>query len=356
MPVVSASELRDFCVALLIAEQMPQDEAGVVADVMLEANLSGVDSHGVSRLASYMDRIRQGGSRRSVKIEVLEDFPAGAVWDACGSFGQPVARMAMEAAMEKARKTGVGFISVCNNNHTGANACHVRQAAEAGFIGMVAGNGPSMVAPFGSATPFFSTNPFSMGYPCAPGVGEFAGETSVIMDMATSVSARGKIILAAKEGRSIPTGWAVDSVGNDTSDPAAALKGALIPFGGHKGYAIAFMVEVLAGLLSGAGTGPSMPDHLGGGSKLIGAGNLFAAVNVELFVGLEHFCKSMREMVDSIRSGVVRPGFSEIMTPGQPEYRTRQRRKEEGIPLSDKVYDELAAEGMRYGLTMPSGR
>jgi len=262
----------------------------------------------------------------------------------------------MEAAMEKARKTGVGFISVCNNNHTGANACHVRQAAEAGFIGMVAGNGPSMVAPFGSATPFFSTNPFSMGYPCAPGVGEFAGETSVIMDMATSVSARGKIILAAKEGRSIPTGWAVDSVGNDTSDPAAALKGALIPFGGHKGYAIAFMVEVLAGLLSGAGTGPSMPDHLGGGRKLIGAGNLFAAVNVELFVGLEHFCKSMREMVDSIRSGVVRPGFSEIMTPGQPEYRTRQRRKEEGIPLSDKVYDELAAEGMRYGLTMPSGR
>ena len=137
-----------------------------------------------------------------------------------------------------------------------------------------------MVAPWGSASPFFSTNPLSFGVPA----GE---ERPVVIDMATSVSARGKIILAAKNGTEIPLGWAVDEEGNDTRDPSAALKGVLLPFGGHKGYAVAVMVEVLSGLLSGAGYGPTMNEHYNRHDVPVNSGNLFAAVDVSRFVPLE---------------------------------------------------------------------
>lgn len=344
--VVAADALKSFCKDLFMTEGVPEEEARITADVLVEANLTGVDSHGVSRVAAYMERLRQGGNRRIAKVDVLTDFPAGATWDANGSLGQVVAWRAMRAAMEKARKVGVGFVAVRHNNHTGANAYYVRMAAEEGLIGLVAGNGPPMVAPWGSASPFFSTNPLSFGVPA----GE---EKPIVIDMATSVSARGKIILAAKNGRKIPLGWAVDEEGNDTEDPHAALKGVLLPFGGHKGYAIALMVEVLAGLLSGAGYGPTMNEHYNRHDVPINSGNLFAAIDVSRFISPEEFRSEADGMIRSIRAGRVRPGFKEILLPGEIESRTRDLRLREGIPLPEVVFRELEDEGRRCGVKSP---
>ncbi len=343
---VQEEGLRLFCTALFMSEGVPEDEARITADVLVEANLTGVDSHGVSRVAAYMERLRRGGNRKVAKVDVLADFPAGATWDANGSLGQVVAYRAMLAAMDKARSVGVGFVAVRHNNHTGANAYYARMAAEGGLIGLIAGNGPPMVAPWGSASPFFSTNPLSFGVPA----GE---ERPVVIDMATSVSARGKIILAAKNGAEIPLGWAVDKEGNDTKEPAAALKGVLLPFGGHKGYAVAVMVEVLAGLLSGAGYGPAMNEHYNRHDVPVNSGNLFAAVDVSRFVPLEEFRRGVDGMIRTIRSGKVRPGFGEILLPGEIEARTRESRMSLGIPLPGSVFHELKEEGERCGVTPP---
>lgn len=343
---IQGEELRLFCAALFMSEGVPEDEARITADVLVEANLTGMDSHGVSRVAAYMERLRQGGNRRAAKVDVLADFPAGATWDANGSMGQVVAYRAMRAAMDKARNVGVGFVAVRHNNHTGANAYYARMAAEGGLIGLIAGNGPPMVAPWGSASPFFSTNPLSFGVPA----GE---ERPVVIDMATSVSARGKIILAAKNGTEIPLGWAVDEEGNDTRDPAAALKGVLLPFGGHKGYAVAVMVEVLSGLLSGAGYGPTMNEHYNRHDVPVNSGNLFAAVDVSRFVPLEEFKREADGMIRTIRSGKVRPGFGEILLPGEIEARIRENRMIRGIPLPEPVFRELEKEGARCGVTPP---
>ena len=344
---VHAEELGQFCAALFMTEGVPEDEARITADVLVEANLAGMDSHGVSRVAAYMERLRQGGNRRVARVDVLADFPAGATWDANGSLGQGVAYRAMRAAMDKARNVGVGFVAIRRNNHTGANAYYVRMAAEEGLIGLAAGNGPPMMAPWGSASPFFSTNPLSFGVPA----GE---ERPIIIDMATSVSARGKIILAAKNGMEIPLGWAVDEQGNDTQAPEAALKGVLLPFGGHKGYAVAVMVEVLAGLLSGAGYGPTMNEHYRRHDVPVNSGNLFAAVDVSRFVPLGEFRRGVDGMIQGIHSGRVRPGFEEILLPGEREARTREERLRGGIPLSGAVCRELKEEGRRCGVTAPA--
>lgn len=156
---VHAEELGQFCAALFMTEGVPEDEARITADVLVEANLAGMDSHGVSRVAAYMERLRQGGNRRVARVDVLADFPAGATWDANGSLGQVVAYRAMRAAMDKARNVGVGFVAIRRNNHTGANAYYVRMAAEEGLIGLAAGNRARHDGPVGQRLAVFFDQP-----------------------------------------------------------------------------------------------------------------------------------------------------------------------------------------------------
>lgn len=340
---VDAATLSGLCAALFRAVGVPDEDAALTADVLIEANLSGMDSHGVSRMSAYLERLRQGGVAPCPRITVLNDFPAGATWDAGGSLGQVVAARAMRAAMDKARAVGVGFVSVRGNNHTGANAYYARMAAAEGFIGLITGNGPPMVAPWGSASPFFSTNPLSLGVPAKE-------ERPVIIDMATSVSARGKIILAARENRSIPVGWATDKDGNDTTDPRAALEGVLLPFGGHKGYAIGLMVEILSGLLSGAGYGLNMNEHYNRHDVPVNSGNLFAAIDIAKFTPADDFREQMDAMIRAIHNGRPRPGVKEILLPGEIEARTRDERLRTGIPLSEALLSELHELCRTHGL------
>ena len=345
-PMVPSSALQRFCAALFEAEGVPPAEAALTATILVEADLTGVASHGVSRVQAYMRRLREGGCRRVAHVEVLRDVPAGALWDACGSLGQVVAQRAMTRAIEKARETGVGLVSVRNINHTGANAWYARMAAEAGLFGLVAGNGPPMMAPWGSATAVFSTNPLSFGVPAGH------KRPCMVADMATSVSARGNILLAARDGTPIPAGWAMDAEGNDTTDPVAALKGALINFGGHKGYAVALMVEVLAGLLSGAGYGPQLgemrPD------VPVKSGGFFAAVNVGMLTDLDSFRSQVDGLAEAVTTGRKRPGVDAILLPGDRERERRDHALIHGLALSETVRSELVAEGERYGVAFPS--
>lgn len=344
--IVGSDSLRRFCSSLFKAEGVPEDEADLVADVLVEADLTGVASHGVSRVHSYLHRLRQGGCRRVARVEVLRDLPSGAALDGCGSLGQIVACRAMKLAVTKATATGVGVVTAHACNHTGANAYYARMAAEAGHVALVAGNGPPMMAPWGGTAAVFSTNPLSFGVP--------AGHHTpcIVADMATSVSARGNILLAAKNGTPIPAGWAMDADGNDTTNPLEALKGALLNFGGHKGYAIALMVEVLAGLLSGAGPGSRMNELCA--DTPAKSGNLFAAINVSLLTDMDQFRTSVDDLAHAITQSRPRPGVQTVILPGDRERTLRTQRLETGIPLSEAVYKDLTIEAGRYGFEPPN--
>ncbi len=345
MPLIKHEDLLNFCTAIFAGEGLSLEDARLVSDVLVEADLCGMPSHGVSRVAPYVQRLRQGGYRPGSHITVLRDFPAGAALDAAYAMGQRAAYNAMEMAVSKAAQTGVGMVSVKNCGHTGANAYYVRMAAQRGMIGLAMGNGPALVAPWGSASAVFATNPLSVGVPSA-------GPLPIVIDMATSVAARGKIMLAAKKGESIPSGWAVDAEGHDTTDPKAALAGVLLPFGGHKGYAVALMVEVLSGLLSGAGCGFNMEDHFFNPSAAMSNGSWFAAIDIARFVDKEEFLQQCQALINHIKGGKVRPGFDAILIPGERSQHERERQLAQGLNLGQQVTEELAKLGAEHGLNL----
>ena len=343
--IIEQSRLADFVAAVFRKAGVPEEEAILIADSLTEADLTGVESHGVSRVPVYLKRIETGVVNAASRLDVVADLPGALVLDGCNSMGIVTGVRAMDMAIEKAETSGAVFATIKNSNHFGIAAYFTQRAMAHGMIGYAASNAPSTMAPWGGIKAYMGTNPFSVAFPSGK-------EAPIIMDMATSVVAQGKIILAGKEGKKIPLGWAIDKDGNPTDDPKAALEGTVLPFGGPKGYAISLMLDVLSGMLSGAAFGPYLCNMWNDFTNPQNVGHYFIVLDVKKFVPLDEFKQKMDMMIRDIKSSPKASGVQEIFLPGEIEQRKKQERLKNGIVLGAKTHSDLQEIGNRMGLSL----
>lgn len=342
--LIQADPLRNYCSKLFQKAGLPEDDAYRNADNLVDADLKGVESHGVSRMPIYLKRLRMGLVNPVARVKVVTESPGTAVCDACNSMGAVAAYRIMEMAINKARNTGISFITACNSNHYSAAGYFAQMALKQDMIGFTASNGPARMAPWGGTEPMFGTSPLAFAIPAGK-------EMPIIGDMASCVVARGKIILAAKKGQPIPLGWARNKLGEDTTNAQDALEGTVLPFAGPKGYAIATMIEVFTGILAGSVFTTGIKDMYADFENPTCTSHYFGAINVGAFGSVADFKESMDKFIRSAKENPKAKGIEEIFLPGEIELRLKMKRTEEGIPFGRITLDELKHESELSGVT-----
>ncbi len=325
---VPASGLRDYCAAIFADAGVPSADAALVADSLVEANLRGVDSHGVSRVPIYIERIQRGITNPVPDVKVVAEDGGALLIDGDNGMGQVVTQRAVDLAFDRLPTQRVVSAGIRNSNHYGSGAYFARRAAERGAAVFLYGNAPSTMVAWGGRERFLGTNPYTFAVPAG-------NRAPIVLDMATSVVARGKIILASQLGQDIPEGWAVDATGRPTTDAAAALEGSVLPFGGPKGYGIALMIEIMAAVLSGASVGPEVGDLYDELERPQGVGAFLSITDITAFQPTSSFGERMSDMIDAIKLTAAESG--EVLVPGELEERISEIRSREGIPLQPAV-------------------
>ena len=340
---VSSQKLRPFAAAILHKQGVPQEDAAFVAEVLVEADLRGVDSHGVTRLSGYVSMIHKGVLNPRPAVRVVQDSGATAALDGDHGFGMLGARLAMATAIQKARQFGVSIVTARNLSHTGMIGFYTMSAASQDMIGIAMNNGAGIVPPFGGLTPTHGTNPFSIAIPTE--------SDPVVLDMATTMVAAGKLRLAAKKGTPIPLDWGLDRHGEPTSDPNEVLEHGVLQWaGGYKGFGLATAIEVLGGVLSGGLFARDVPRLKVFGQDPIIANGAYIAVDIQRFMPLTEFHDRMSSLVSQIRSSERGPGVERIYVAGEPEFRLKEQREREGVPLSAEVLQELLELSKEYSV------
>ncbi len=342
----NAADLKRFCKDVLIQEGMEAGDATIVADALVQSDLEDAPSHGISRLPLYVSLLKEGRINPRPKITILEQ---GAVLKVDGDHGagQVVATRALEKGMDTVKATGIAGISIFRSNHFGAAAYYCRKACDAGMILIAMTNSPPGIPPWGGARPFFGTNPIAFGFPVQEG-------PPVIVDLSTSVVARGKIILAAKKGEAIPLGWAINQEGIETTDPEEALKGAVLPMAGAKGYALAMAVEILSGVLTGAAFGPHVQNHFQPNLPPSNIGHFFILLDVQQWMPLETYYFRLRQLIDEMKRVPRAKGVDAILYPGERRHQSYVTQLRQGVALPENVIAELQKLASRYGMELPS--
>ncbi|MCA9014695.1 MAG: Ldh family oxidoreductase [Planctomycetaceae bacterium] len=339
--LVEADELREFCYQLLAHAGLRQEEAKLVADSLVESNLRGIDSHGVARLPHYLERIRQQSIKACPEMQwELLGTAAGRV-DGDHGLGQLAMVKAADHAIELARDSGAGWVSICNSSHCGALAYYGLRIAQAGMIGFAFTHVDPMVTPHGAREPFCGTNPICITAPGKNG-------KSLCLDMATSITPWNTIANAATEGVSIPGDWALDANGQGTTDPNEVV--ALFPFGGFKGSGLGLMIDVLCALLGGAPIGPDIPKMYGDLSQRRLLGGLVGAIDISRFTSVDSFQERIAEIIQ--RWGALQPLHEDgkVYYPGEPEEVTRVERLKTGIPVGCQLIKQFNQMALECGL------
>jgi LDH2 family malate/lactate/ureidoglycolate dehydrogenase len=344
--IVPPGVLRRQLEALFEAWGLPGADAAVTADVLVQADLMGIDSHGLTLIPLYDELIRSGRFEPSAQVRVVRSFGATAVVDGGGGFGQVPSVRAMDLAIERAKTFGIGAVGVRNSNHYGAAGVYALRAAGAGLIGLstTAVYKPSIVPTFGRE-PRLGTNPIAFAAPGRSG-------PPFLLDMATSTIAIGKLKLAAREGRELPEGWALDRDGRPQSDAHQALADRLMtplggsrPMGGHKGYGLAAMVEVLSTLLPGASYAPLRDPE----APRFDVGHFQMAVHPEAFRDAGAFERDLDDFVDCLRATRPADAAEPVRVPGDPEHETFLRRSREGVPIPRSLAQAVEAVARSSG-------
>jgi LDH2 family malate/lactate/ureidoglycolate dehydrogenase len=338
--------LRAHLEGLLRGLGVPHDQAVVVADNLVEADLRGIDSHGSHLMALYYGRVRDGHLRPETVVTTLDDQGATVRLDGGLGFGQVAGVAAMDLALERAREHGVATVTVRELTHLGALAYYTLRAADRGCIALAFQNGPTIVPPFGGTTGVFSTNPFSYAIPAGT-------EPPIVFDIATTAVAGNKILLARKRGdAAIPLGWANDDDGVPTADPQAASVFQLQWFGGHKGFGIGMLVEIMAGVLGDScfGSVENTASPLAGRDR-IAKGCSFVALDVARFLPVEEFRRRVDRLVRDCHESALASGTERIYVPGEMEFHRRAARLRDGIPLPATLVAEL--DDMAASLNCP---
>ena len=347
--------LREFCTRVFLHFGVPKNDAMQAADVLASADLRGIDSHGVARLRSYFDMLGEGRINPKPEIKVVRSTQSTATVDGDNGLGLVVGPQANRIAMDMAEKAGSGWVSVRNTNHYGIAGYYVLKALERDLIGWAMTNSTMLVAPLWGAERMLGTNPIAIAFPGKD-------EPPIVIDMATSAAAYGKIEIARRRGEPIPHGWAVDSQGRPTTNPDDMVDGgALLPLGsdrdrgGHKGYGLAIMVDVLCGALSGANWGPFAPpfalrQEIPKRSVGKGIGHFFGAMRIDGFMDGDSFKRQIDDYIRVFRATKPAPGTNGPLIPGDPEREMEQVRRKKGVPLVLPVVEELRDISRKIGV------
>ena len=345
MPTVHHDDLRAFASACYQAMKVPRDSADLVADTLVQADLWGHQSHGVMRLFWYAARLDSGAMIPDAKPEPSAGLGAIATMDGQRGMGQVAAKAAMNHAIELARTHGIGAVSVRNSGHFGTAMYFTRMAAESGCVGFISTNASPAMAPWGAVEKRVGNNPWSWAAPAG-------SHPPMMLDIANTAVARGKLYLAQQRGEPIPDTWAIDAAGNATIDPAAGIEGTILPMGGHKGYAISVAMDMLSGVLSGSHfgrhvTGPYVAEGASG------VGHLVLAINIAACRPLAEFEADMERMIADLKETPRHSDVPEIFYPGEREAKSDLRLRKVGIDLPDDTASELCAQAKKLGVTAP---
>jgi LDH2 family malate/lactate/ureidoglycolate dehydrogenase len=334
-------KLQQYCAQLFYAAGVPKDNANIVAESLVQADLRGVDSHGVVRTDIYLKRIQAGMMNASGQMEVKTSGTV-TLLDGQNNLGSVVGSKALELALEGAMRNGNAVVGVKGSNHFGTCAYYLLKAVQQDSIMIVMSNASQTMPPTGGVRPFIGTNPFSVGIPTGR-------HLPFILDMATSVVARGKIIVAAQKGEDIPLGWAIDKMGNPTTDAQEALDGSVLPMAGAKGYGIALFIDIICGVLTGAGFGRYVNNMYENWNEPQNVGHLFIAFDIKSFMPVEQFKERVDRYIEEIKAEPKASGIEEIYIPGELEHRCTLDRMDKGIIIPASVEKELRGWGERYG-------
>lgn len=342
MPILGAADLRELSGKIFRAAGAPDSVAGRVADALVEANLTGHDSHGVIRITEYLNGIREGRIDPQAEPEIIHETPTTLRVNGHWGFGHVVASWTMNRVLDKAAEHNLAAASIFHCGHIGRVGAYPSMAAERGFIAMAFVNGGAAeprVAPFGGIRPVFGSNPLAAAVP-------IEGHAQIVLDFSTSVVASGKIRVARDKGEEVPEGWILDRKGHPTRCPQDYYDGGmLLPAAGHKGYSLGLMVEVLGGVLGGAGA-PILPRS----GYDVGNGVFFLVLNVGAFRPLGEFMAEMRELAITIKATPPAAGGGEVLLPGEPEQRERACRLSEGIDIPDNTWQAMVTEARNLGV------
>ncbi len=323
-------------------------DAAQIGHSLVEADLRGVSSHGIMLVPMYVERLNAGGVTRERELDVLHDAGAAIVADARGGMGQLSSPQAMRLAIDRAGRYGIGLVSVRNAHHFGAASRWAVQAAEAGCLGIAMSNTtPLMPAP-GGAERIVGNNPLAIAVPTQAGA-------EIVLDMALSAVALGKIRLAASAGRPIPDTWATDASGLPTTDAEDAVLGMLLPAAGHKGFGLALMIDVLTGVLSGGGWGDQVRPLYREPDRPNDCAHLFLAIDPELLGGIEGFRRRSSALADRIRRSATAPGVDRLYLPGEIEAERARQQRRNGVLIERSGLDGLLAAARAVGAVIPAG-
>jgi LDH2 family malate/lactate/ureidoglycolate dehydrogenase len=351
----SIETLREFCERVFLHFGVPKHDAAQAADVLACADLRGIDSHGVARLHSYFDMLTLGRINPRPQIKIIRSTASTATVDGDNGLGLVVGPQANRIAMDLAEKSGSGWVSVFNTNHFGIAGYYVLQALERDLIGWAMTNTTKLVAPLWGAERMLGTNPIAIAFPGKE-------EPPIVIDLATSATAFGKVEIAGRRREPIPEGWAVDCEGRGTKNPDAMIAGgAMLPLGsdrergGHKGYALAMMVDILCCVLSGANWGPFAPpfalrQEIPKRSVGKGIGHFFGAMRIDAFIAPDAFKEQIDEYIRVFRATKPAPDTSGPLIPGDPEREAEQVRRKNGVPLILPVVEELRDISQKIGI------
>jgi L-2-hydroxycarboxylate dehydrogenase (NAD+) len=349
--------LREFTTKVFVSLGVPKVDAALAADVLAVSDLRGIDSHGVARLHFYFDLLRHGKINPRPTIRVIRELPATATVDGDNGLGLVVAPRANEIAIDKAEAVGSAVVSVCNTNHFGIAGYYPLKALERGLIGWAMTNTTKLVAPLWGAERMLGTNPLAIAFPA----GE---EPPVVIDMATSAVAYGKVEIAQRRNEPLPPGWAVDKDGNMATQPEQVMEGgSLLPLGstremgGHKGYCLAAMIDILSGVLSGANWGPFTPSFIlrqNGEDRTVGKGigHAFGALRIDGFIDPGEFRRQMDDWIRAFRATKPAAGSTGVVIPGDPEREAEAIRRKTGIPLLAAVVATLQYVSKESGVPL----
>lgn len=342
----SVDLIRKFGTDVFVKAGLSKKEAGICMDSFILSDLRGIKTHGTTHLKGYCDRLQKGTAVPGSQIDIQETGVSSLVVDAKHAVGMSAAMLVMEKCIEKAKQSGVCFATVHNGCHFGFGGYFPMKAAEQGMIGFCVANTPALVAPFGGADPVLGTNPISVAVPA----GRYP---AFVLDMATSIVAKGKISLALKEGRTIPSTWAVDKDGNPTSDPAAANVGALLPAGGAKGYGLGLLVSVLSSALAGGDMDTDIPRFWEQPEQMTNIGYFMGCIDISKFMDLNLFKNRIDAVFDNVTASRPAPGFERVMIPGEIELKASKQWEKDGIELSDATLKEFFELAERYHIEYP---